>query len=454
MGPPQGPKIAAGRLPSTRGGLNHPGRGARGQRNVRVAGAVHALHGPPAPQPKAPAKAAAPKSTPYVHYLGKTFGFSPAEGRGVEGLLNSAQQSRQNVEREPYQQKAKEIGNIEQTVQQRYGAATGQMNNLLQGLVNQSEGSAKTFENQAAENALNATRSVETAGQNALTSTGGYMNPELRAALQASGTGAENLAQGGVNRANELGQSNTNYMRQLAAAAAVGAGTGPGGGLANIANRYQTMQGQNLAKENEALNRSAARSKEERLTFPKELLTQKIGKEKFEKANEIAKAKIGATERGQTLTRQSAAERAKVTERGQNIAAETAKRGRELNARIQAGKLKVSELNAKDKATYDKWKMSQPGGAGEKPKEGRAYVGKVSSAIAQIQRYPHTAKGRAEARAFLAAGNKEEGISAYNNDVINAAMDVAEKGYFSPGSRKAAEAQGVNSKNVGHNWFR
>ena len=114
----------------------------------------------------------------------------------MTGFLNSQQLgqlanqiTKQNLGTQlaPLRQQAKEIQGTEGTVAKRYGGYSGATDKLLQGIGQDTENSAKTYENQAADAVLKAGQAINQTGQTAQAQNGGYLDPQVQAQLNAQG---------------------------------------------------------------------------------------------------------------------------------------------------------------------------------------------------------------------------------------------------------------------------
>ncbi len=224
-------------------------------------------------------------------------GFGTDQLQGIEQLIANTGKARTEQELQPFRARAGEIKGTEATVANRFKGYGEQTQNTLGTLVGQSEAGAKTAENQAAEASLAATKAIETSGQNAQTLNAGYLDPQVRAAMEAGAARTTGFGASAQIGAQARGQAEEGFMRELRATAAQRALEGQ----QNIASIYGKQLTQNRAQEGQVLARGQAREKEERTELPLRLLTSKLGREKLEQSGEVAKARIGATERGQNL---------------------------------------------------------------------------------------------------------------------------------------------------------
>ena len=405
--------------------------------------------GRPGFQPRPPGQRTQAAKAPAPRYSGKNI-FNPAAGiQGspqLEALADRITKGQLQNQLEPLRQQAGEIRNTQQTVGERYGNAAKLTEGTLQGLQGQQEAGAKTFENNAAEATLQASKGIETAGQNATSRTGGYLDPQVQAALNAQGARAVGLgaAQGGL--AANLGQNEANYMTNVRAAAAQRSLEGQG----NIAQHYGAELGKVSASERQAIAKQPVAAKS---------LGVELGQKQF---SDLATAQ-GLGIKTQTLQQKGAetTQRVKATERGQSLAVQ---RNQENNATRRANASLSAELNrigkataqmsAEDKARYDQAQIRVKEAAAKgKPasqKEGRGYMAKLSTAEAIARsvmgKELKTAAAQTKAREELA----KKGAS---GDVISAALNLAVYGRLGPSDEAAAISYGL-TKALRPQWFR
>lgn len=249
--------IQTGQVPGVKMGP----MGIRAAAGARAVGAPKAApkgvtKGPKVRTP--PAKTAAPTKATPVKAAGFNYGnMTPAEAtRYITGQVGA--ETKANLA--PLKARQNEIGQTEGAVANRYQgygeALTGGPrvpvgSSILGGIAGTAEQSAKTFQNNVAEEALRASKGVETAGQNALTASAGYMDPQLRATLgnqmgniNATGTAANQAA-------GAMGANEQNFLTNIRAAAAQRVTEGQRG----IAGVYGKQRGEVQGKEQQLLAR-------------------------------------------------------------------------------------------------------------------------------------------------------------------------------------------------------
>ncbi len=401
----------------------------------RVSAASRALGAPSGPHPNPQQEHEQASKNAYNKRFPGTNVLNPGLPRGelqrIEQLIANATKSRTQAELQPFKARGQEIQGTEQTVAKRYGGIGEQTQGTLTNLVGQSEAGAKTAENQAAEATLAANKAIESTGQTNQTLNAGYLDSQVRAAQEAAKANVAGIGASAQAGAQARGQGEEAFMRELRGVASQRALEGQG----NIASLYGKQLTQNRGKEGEVLARNQAREKEERLTLPRELLTQKLGVQKL--ANEGIKVqqggeKIRATERGQNLNRASAQERAGVTIRGQNIQKWA----------------KEADLN---------YKVSHPSGKSTNapkapsPAEGRKYQAKISTAESLARAL--LPGGPRSTRPQQEAAREELRKKGATGDLISAALNLVVYGRLGPQDRRTAEAYGL-TRQMRPQWFR
>ncbi len=447
------PPIKAGPAGKTGGfGYKVPGalRGAKPNAGPRQSAIAHHMGAPKAPvsHPKAAAK---PKAAPRPP---KPAGAPKSIGNLNQGDVHNRAVTLSRLERNaslaPLQTQATEIKGNEAGVQANYAKLVGGENEQFQKIGEQQAASAKTFQNQMAENALQQGKAIETAGQTGASMTGGYASPELRAQLlgeaqlagQQGGAGnqfAQNVA--------TTGAANIANMRGAAALNALG-------GSQAVSNVFQKQLGANQQAQQGVLAKVGPRAAE---------LEEKIGQANF--ADQAAKAKLasegvklnlaaeknklyGKSIEGANFARRADAESKRAATKLGFAKLEGDERQRKINNQINSGKLRVSELSAQDKSAYDKWKQSQPGS--------------VALSASAIKFVDGVAKAESYARAHVTHpkhGHEEvenvrkelrgKNISA---DEISAALNKLVYGHVGPGDAKRAKALGI-TKATNPSWF-
>jgi hypothetical protein len=187
--------------------------------------------------------------------------FNPAQGMYNERQLSKlgTNITRENAETQlsPLRQQAKEITGAEGTALGRYQgmAQTGQQ--VLQGLQTGEEASAKTAQNNAAEAALNASKQIETSGQNAASATAGYLDPQVQQALAASQSTAAGLGGSAAAFQQAMGVSGSNLISNLRAAAAQRVTEGAG----KISQIYGQAQAKNANEQQRILGKQPTEAK-------------------------------------------------------------------------------------------------------------------------------------------------------------------------------------------------
>lgn len=353
----------------------------------------------------------------------------------------------------PYQQKAGEITGTEQTVAKRFGGYGEATDKLLGGLQSGAEGSAKTYGNMAADAALKAQTDLGSVGQNTQAQNGNYLDPQVKAALanQSANVGAIGAAR--QTGAETLGQNEQNLLTNMRAAAAQRVTEGQQG----IASTFGKQRAQNQAGENALLARQPGAISKLQTELTQKAFNAKATEQGLgikiqglgQKAQET-KARVGATERGQNLSREAARERNDIARQAQGF-----------NEWAGRQKVDISKLSAEDKSRYDeaqvryKRHLEANGGKPPSPKEGRTYMDKLAKAESAVR----SALGNQREGSKPEKHAKEEAIRAklrsenVSDDVISAALNLAVYGRLGPMDQHIAESYGL-TKNLRPQWFK
>lgn len=356
-------------------------------------------------------------------------------------------QSQGKAELGPLQGQAREISATEQAAQNRLKALGEAQDRNLGTLGQQAQESAKTAENRAAETALKSATGIETTGQAQAGLLGGYISPEARAELVAQGQQAAAQGRASTSLAQQSGQNQINYLTNLRAAAAAKATEGQ----SQLASQYARQLATNRQAQEAIPARTAANYQKLALDLPQKQFNEVAAKEALglkglstrEKARET-RERVAATIRGQNSTAASQAAQRRVTERGQNLQYDIDK----LRTEISAGNLSETQRYHRAQEILQKEKAS---GKAPNPKEGRAYMGKLATAVQLARTKLTTNQGRGnsasqrEARELLA----KEGAS---SDVVSAALNLAVYGRLSKTDQAVARAYGL-TPNLRPEWF-
>lgn len=389
--------------------------------------------------------------------LGATAVKAPSKGQTVfdpsNHSYNEAQlahlgtiqaQQQEQAELGPLRAQYGQIAGQEGATQKAFGGYADTTNSLLGTLANQTAEGAKTFENQQADAALQAGKTVETAGQNASSLTAGYLTPEVKAQLASESARAGATGQAGTSFAANLGQGQNNYMANMRAAAAMKATEGHG----QIASTFGKQLAANQAAQNAAVGKVAPNA----LKFGNEL-----GQKAF--TDRITQAGLGI--KSATLQQKGAEGKAKnaVTERGQNLAVvrnrENVSQREAANQRTTATSRENSERStaAKIKAASEK----RTGGLSTAAQN--KIFSELGSAASRVQTF-RSGKAKLTDQAIreaISSGQSKEGYkntkgqkavrinhqkAIGNQVIINAALEAWNTHTISQQTRTELEAQG------------
>jgi hypothetical protein len=327
---------AAPKMPTTqKGAPKLPGTGKSGSRNT----------GKTNPGTSHPAR-------PLVLNYGSN---TPQE---IHQIAKNAAQETLKAELAPLKSEGREVAQNEQGASQRYQQYSGAANQLLGGVAEQQAASAKTYENQAADNALQAGKAVETSGQTQASMTGGFVSPELRAQLNAEASRESAAGASGNTLAQNIGQAGQNLVSGIRSAAALRAVEGQGkitGYFQKEANKIGEAENSRIAKV--GADQEAYESKDEGENVKARENLASLGLKTQETANKTAKVpgeianKAAETQKFQVEipqreadTRKVQAEMGKIKAAGQKVEQEV----REGKVSSEIGKNRAIE--AEDKA--------------------------------------------------------------------------------------------------------
>jgi hypothetical protein len=364
--------------------------------STRVTAAVKALGGP-APKapsskgvgkatrlPKAPGQKAAAKMPrqPAAHAKAAPAARQRLVPNYSEGSLNEGQikqiannEAKQvmNAELSPLKGEAKEIQGNELGASERFQSDAGAANSLLSSVGQQQEASAKTAENQAADNALSQGKSIETSGQQQASMTAGYMSPELRAELNAEGTREAGVGAAGNTFAQNSAQAGSNLTAGIRGAAALRAVEGQQkvtGYFQKEGNKVQEDEGRTIAKkgaDQASYEQDIAKENEKAYAT-----NAALGLKGQETANKTAKTRAELPKLGAETRQDEAATRKDETETGIKSAKE-----RPEIAKLNAD-AKEAEAKAKDE-------LKKAAGGTLTTSEQDKYAGEIGAAYSAIQ---------------------------------------------------------------------
>ncbi|HXJ92635.1 MAG TPA: hypothetical protein VMT20_07105 [Terriglobia bacterium] len=416
--------------PAVRAGMNAANKAAKpnaGPRQSAVAGHL----GAPKAQPKAK-----PPAKPVVHPQGvsKPQGFQPGQLPN-KGQIHNEAVTQARLERRallsPLEGQQRQIQANEASAQQQYGKLLGAENEQFQKLGEGAAASAKTFENNTAEQALQQAKAIETTGQTQATMTGGYASPELRAQLAAGTQDIASQAGAQSQFAQNLATAGQNEIAQMRGAAAL-KGLGGSQALTNAFQKQSAKVGEEIGAANAktAGLQSKIQNELAQKYFTDYATAQGLGLKQLEsqqKARETS-AKINATRAGQ---KEAVAQR-------------------ETASRRTAEQKETASLRGLQ------WKETHPTGKSTNapkapsPAEGRKYMGNVSKAQALALQQGISSK--TDSKRLLEVRKYLQGLG-YNGDEVSAAMNLAYYGVLGPNDRRTAEAYGLTKK-MRPEWFK
>ena len=358
-----------------------------------------------------------------------------------------------NAALSPLEAQGRQIQANEQGVQQSFKNLQGSADQNLQKLGGGQAASAKTFENQAAENALTAGKAIETAGQTANTLTGGYTSPELKAQLALSSQQAAGTGGAGSQFAQNIAAGSAAQLAQMRGAASLKAL----GGSQAITNTFQKQQQGVQQAQQGVLAKVAPRALEIEGNLGKEQYTRRATREalglKGASLKQAGELGFGKLAQGAAALKQKGEEGTKNREIKEKVL-----EFQEAHAGTQD---KYSKMSANDQHIYKQAEMRYKrflethGGKAPDKKEGRGKANEVehASAIAfangvrKGSKDLHGAKQRAKEAIEKAYG----GVAP--TALVTAAMNVAYYGRLSKADRAWAESYGLTGE-IKPNWFK
>lgn len=186
----------------------------------QAASNVAAQHG--APKSAAP-KSAAPKGTGNTNNkaAGAHIPKPESEWSQKEAQHNITKRVQGEIaaETKPFIDKGTQIAASEAATAARYHGFTGEAEKATAGLLTNQQAGAKTTDNEAAEAVRKAGEPTTTAGNNISTQNGGYVAPQVQAALQEGVASTEGIASAAQAKALTQGQGEENYLRDVQAQA-------------------------------------------------------------------------------------------------------------------------------------------------------------------------------------------------------------------------------------------
>lgn len=256
--PPRMPGQNAPSLPRTQGiGKQQTTQQRTPQHQAAREAAAHKIAGRPPTQKTQGGNAG---SIPQQTTSGPKMGLNPleefktgkyADAAEVAAIAKRMTQNEDKADELPYKQQGTEIGSAEQTALARNQALAAAAQPNLQAIQAEGEASAKTGENNAAEAAVAAAKSIETTGQSAATANGGYVAPQVASALGQAGAQAGALGGAASQYQSAMGAGGTSFMTAMRAAAADRASEG----ATRLQQGYGAAQAKNTTTEDSILGK-------------------------------------------------------------------------------------------------------------------------------------------------------------------------------------------------------
>lgn len=390
-------------------------------------------------KPKLPQRVAAPKKPGPV-------AFNP-----LEGTLNSKQlgklANRLTLEKtkaavQPLKGQEKEIGQVERSVANRYGQYSNAGAQALQGIQGEADTSAKTYQNNVAESTLKAAKAIEGTGQTATEQNGGYLDPQVQAALNASGRLSAGIGNSQEQLAQNLGQGESNFISNLRAAAALRAVQGQ----SNIASTY--------GKQREGVQQKIG---EARARQPGEAanLAVELGQKQFTDqatSQSLGLKQVGAQQAQQKINQAAKqnAEHDRLTERGQNITASTQAERNALSGQSLAERERHDRASEKTSAERARAAIKKAAGNGLTTSQQNRVAGELGTAWNLISQYRKAGAKSTGIREALTVGKANQGgkqvsiPKVTDQRLITAAFELYNLHKLTPGTVQALKSMGIN----------
>ncbi len=452
-------------MPSTFGGVKVPipSSGARQSAAARNLGAPKGVTKAPAPKTAKTIVRTAPKAPPKATKAAVSRPAAPRKSGGGESLnlveLSPAQtahralkgaQATEKAESEPYQRLLSEIHGQEGTASKAEAGYGATAQNTLASIQAGQEASAKTFENQAAENALQQGKAIETSGQNQATLTGGYIAPELKAQLNAEGQQAKEAGAAGNSFAQNSAQAGGNLIAGLRAAAVQRNQEGLTRGIPNAFAKEAEKVNEKLGT---VVGKVASNSVKNREALEKQQYNERATNEKLQHEG-VKLSQEGEYKKGEIATK---AQTNQVNAQGKAEANTTNKQKigstRESAAEANATKVRVAKINAAAKGSTlspsARNKLSEELGRAynsvEKFRSGKAKLS--DQAIREAVTTGRYKEGYTNTKGQKATRTGYLGKSVGNQVLVTAALELWNTHAISAGTRDALSKLGYNPGN-------
>lgn len=391
-------------------------------------------------KPKLPQKAGAPKKQGPVS-------FNPLEGnlnsKQLGKLANRLTLEKTKAAVQPLKGQEKEIGQVEKSVANRYGQYSNTGAQSLRGIQNEAGTSAKTYQNNVAETTLKAAKEIEGTGQSATAQNGGYLDPQVQAALNAEGRLSAGIGSSQEQLSQNLGQGENDFISNLRAAAAVRAVQGQ----SNIASTY--------GKQREGVQQKIS---ETRAKQPGEAanLAVELGQKQFTDqatSQSLGLKQVGAQQAQQkiNLSAKQNAEHDRLSERGQNITASTDAERNALSGKSLAERERHDQASEKISSERAQAAIKKATGSGLTTSQQNRVAGELGTAWNLISQYRKAGAKSAGIREALTVGKANQGgkqvsiPKVSDQRLITAAFELYNLHKLTPASVQALKSIGVNA---------
>lgn len=411
--------------------------------------------------------AAAPRNLATFNPLGGSYNTSQ-----LNTIANNMTTQSLKASLAPLVSQAGQIQNSEGTVAGRYGQYTQQGDQILQGLQANASSGALTADNQAAQAAQNTANAIDQTGAAAKALNGGYMDPQVAAALQNQSTYGATVGGSNAALASSLGSNENDFMANLRGAAALQGNEGQ----ANIAAAYAKQLATNRASQNSLELKAPATAAQLANTLGQDQFNDQIlGKEynlKALTATSDAQAKKVSGQVAQENAR-TAAQRAataqfaatsaanyRVADLGVTAQNDYAKqRQAAATSALASGKLTAQE---KQWATADRLAWAKVNSAANPTQKAQdADIAQITSisneyknALTPAAHVPNATTGKVVVPTPAQVGSVLAQKYSKSGAMVQAGIELGQNGFISPATQQALVAQGVTLSTLPPAWLR
>lgn len=402
----------------------------------------------PSTKAKAATKVAGPAATQAARQpAAATATFNPMAGYlstpQLSQVANNITAANLKASLTPLRQQAGQIQNSEGTVASRFNQYGQTGNQILQGLQGNANASALTGENQAAQAAQNTANSIDQTGAAAKALNGGYMDPQVMAALANQGQYSGAVAGSQAALASNLGAGQKGYMQSLTGDAQLGQQEGQ----ANIAAAYAKQLATNRAAQTTLVEKAQPTAKDLATTLGQQQFTdwateQGLGIKKGTLNATVAKNEAAAQDAQQKNSIAALTAQGKISYDNALIGVDNSK----IDVTKQLGLVNAAIKAKGVDATQEKTLLTYQAALA------KIAATKTSTALTPGQKTANTIEGYAELyKAEITGGKTPQQAAAVvrlgslktQGAGGDAAIELASTGFITPATQAALKAQGV-----------